>query len=110
MSLEILRKGLAVFKKHIKKRKDVLLEHLKQSEKISEEDADWLDNQANHVDEEALIHNLETASDYERGISRLDSKQKELFQSLREPGGEGNPSNKRKRFRVQDNILKAKIG
>jgi ribosome assembly protein YihI (activator of Der GTPase) len=61
MSLEILRKGLTVFKKHVKKRKDALLEHLKQSEKISEEDADWLDNQANHVDEEALIHNLETA-------------------------------------------------
>ncbi|KAJ7821387.1 hypothetical protein B0H14DRAFT_3471575 [Mycena olivaceomarginata] len=61
MSLEILRKGLAVFKKH----------------KISEEDADWLDNLANHVDE-ALIHNLETASNYEWGISQLDSKQKEL--------------------------------
>ncbi|KAJ7337555.1 hypothetical protein DFH08DRAFT_915873 [Mycena albidolilacea] len=68
MSLEILQKGLTVVKKH-----------------------------ANHVDEEALIHNLETASDYEQGISRLDSKQKELFQSLRELGGEGNPSNKRKR-------------
>jgi hypothetical protein len=40
MSLEILQKGLAVFKKHVKKRKDALLERLKKSEKISEEDAD----------------------------------------------------------------------
>jgi hypothetical protein len=40
MFLEILQKGLAVFKKHVKKRKDALLECLKPSEKISEEDAD----------------------------------------------------------------------
>jgi hypothetical protein len=66
----IIGKGLAVFKKHLKKRKDALLERLKQSQKISEEDADWLDNQANHVNEEALI----LASNYKQGISWLDSK------------------------------------
>ena len=38
-------------------------------EKISTEEEEWLDNTANLVDKEAIIDLLETASDYEHGLS-----------------------------------------
>jgi hypothetical protein len=43
-----------------------------------------LDNNANLVDEEQTVKFLEDASDYERGISRMDDKRKEIMQKLRE--------------------------
>jgi len=39
---------------------------------ISSADEHWLDHEANIVDEQRVIENLEAASDYERGLARLD--------------------------------------
>ncbi|KAJ7690989.1 hypothetical protein B0H17DRAFT_1201339 [Mycena rosella] len=89
MSLETLRKGLATLKEGVKKRKDALALRLKKREKMSKEDEAWLDNAANHVDEDALIVTLENASDSERGLSHLDSKQKGMVQKLKEIAGGG---------------------
>ncbi|KAJ7648925.1 hypothetical protein B0H17DRAFT_1215458 [Mycena rosella] len=89
MSLKTLRKGLATLKEGVKKRKDALALRLKKREKISKEDEVWLDNAANHVDEDALIVTLENTSDSERGLSHLDSKQKGMVQKLKEIAGGG---------------------
>ncbi|KAJ7462592.1 hypothetical protein FB451DRAFT_1180890 [Mycena latifolia] len=61
-------------------------------------DEAWLDNDANHVDEDVLIDTLENASDYERGLSHLDLKQKRLVQKLQElAGGMADDSRKQKK-------------
>jgi hypothetical protein len=39
----------------VKKRQDVVVEQLKNKEKLSEAEETWLDNDANHVEEDALI-------------------------------------------------------
>ncbi|KAJ7442960.1 hypothetical protein FB451DRAFT_1437849 [Mycena latifolia] len=97
MTLEVLRKGLASLKENFKKRRDELAQRLKKEEKISEVDEAWLNNDANHVDEDVLIDTLENASDYECGLSRLDSKQKRLVQKLQElAGGMADDSRKQK--------------
>ncbi|KAJ6605485.1 hypothetical protein DFH09DRAFT_1067756 [Mycena vulgaris] len=104
MSLALLKKGLTAYKERVKNRKDDLTQRLNKEEKISPADEAWLDNEANHVDEDALIDTLENASDYERGLSRLDSKQKGLIRKLKDLGGGGDTeiSRKRKRHRARD--------
>jgi hypothetical protein len=89
MSLELLKKGLSTLQKQVKKRKDALLERLARKEKIPAADEAWLDDHANDVDERTLIDKLEKASDYERGLCRLDSKEKALVDHLKELGGGG---------------------
>jgi hypothetical protein len=89
MSLETLRKGLRALKEQVKKRKEDLTERLQKKESISEADEARLDNEANHVDEDAVIDSLENASDYERGLAHLDSKQKGLVKKLKDLGGGG---------------------
>jgi hypothetical protein len=71
--LEILKKGLTKFSKKIKERKDALEAKLARKETISADDEHWLDHEANVVDEQRVIDNLEASSDYERGLrtSRL---------------------------------------
>ncbi|KAJ7485821.1 hypothetical protein FB451DRAFT_1169053 [Mycena latifolia] len=84
MTLEVLHKGRASLKENFKKRRDELAQRLKKEEKISEADEAWLDNDANHVNEDVLIDTLKNASDYECGLSHLDLKQKGLVQKLQE--------------------------
>ncbi|KAJ6608161.1 hypothetical protein B0H10DRAFT_2227081 [Mycena sp. CBHHK59/15] len=72
-SLARLKKGLSNLKENFKKRRDALQERLNKQEKISPADEAWLDNDANQVDADAVVDKLENASDYERGLSRLDS-------------------------------------
>jgi len=60
---------------------------LQEQKKISLEDEDWLYLEANFVDEKALVDMLENASDYKHALSRLDPKQKPLFERLIELGG-----------------------
>ncbi|KAJ7679679.1 hypothetical protein B0H17DRAFT_943909, partial [Mycena rosella] len=55
---------------------------------ITDADAAWLDNDANQVDEDAVIDKLENTSDYERGLSHLDSKEKGLVVKLKELAGD----------------------
>jgi hypothetical protein len=84
-SLDVLKKGLATLKDHIKTRKDGLLARLARKEKISDADTAWFDRgAANHVDEDRVVEKLETASDYGRGFGRLDVKELGLVESLKQ--------------------------
>ena len=85
--LRILRKGLDIFKKSIKNRKEILDTRLAENRSISSSDERWLDNEANTIDEEHVIELLENASDYERGVGRLDEKAKSIVKKLREWAG-----------------------
>ncbi|KAJ7337700.1 hypothetical protein DFH08DRAFT_813021 [Mycena albidolilacea] len=96
MSPETLQAGLARLKDSVKKRRDDLAEHLQKKERISNADSAWFDNQANHLDEDTLIDTLDNVSDFERGMSCLNSKQKGLYQTLNALGVAGSVSNKRK--------------
>ena len=42
----------------------------------------------NTVDEERILNNLERASDYERGLERLDADGKAIVKKLRELAGD----------------------
>jgi hypothetical protein len=86
--LEVLKKGLARFKKTIKTRKNELNAKLARAETISSSDEHWLDNEANTVDEERVLDTLESASDYERGLGRLDQDGKAIVKKLREWAGD----------------------
>ncbi|KDR83317.1 hypothetical protein GALMADRAFT_205349 [Galerina marginata CBS 339.88] len=89
--LEILRKGLNNFSKKMKARKDTLILKLSRKESISSADERWLDHEANTVDEERVLHDLEQASDYERGFERLDDDGKAIVMKLKEWAGEMAP-------------------
>ncbi|KAF8223876.1 hypothetical protein L208DRAFT_1191219, partial [Tricholoma matsutake] len=82
--LEILKIGLAKFSKKIKDHKNPLDAKLSQKETISSADEHWLDHEANTVDEQCIIDNLKAASDYERGLARLDDAGREIVKKLRE--------------------------
>ena len=57
-------------------------------ENISSADERWLDHEANTVDEERILANLEAASDYERGLEKLDEDEKAIVKKLREWAGD----------------------
>jgi hypothetical protein len=85
--LDILKKGLKILQRKVQVRKDNLQKQLHEKKSISSQDEKWLDGDANLVDEVQVIEALETASDYERGLGRLDEAQKVVVQKLREVGG-----------------------
>jgi hypothetical protein len=64
---------------------------LKRQETISAEDENWLDNDANDVDERRILGKLETASDIDRALARLDSNEARIVENLRALGGDGEP-------------------
>ena len=82
--LEILKRGLAKFSKKIQDRKNALGAKLSRKENISPADEHWLDHEANTVDEQRIIDDLEAPSDYERGLARLDDAGREIVKKLRE--------------------------
>ena len=82
--LEVLKQGLISFSQKIKERKDKLNAKLKQHESLSPVDEEWLDNEANIVDEQQILELLESASDYEQGLACLDDKGKAIVEKLRE--------------------------
>jgi vacuolar-type H+-ATPase subunit E/Vma4 len=86
-SLDVLKSGLTKLKNLAKTKKDDLLARLHRKEKILTEEEEWLDHAANPVDKEAIIKLLENASDYERGLTRLNSQQKALVDKLKELSG-----------------------
>jgi hypothetical protein len=85
--LQVLKSGLTKLKNNVKTRKDDLLTRLHNKETLSAVDEEWLDNEANHVEEEALVDLLENASDYEHGLARLNSQKKTLVEKQKELGG-----------------------
>ena len=86
--LDILEKGLSKFKKTIKTWRDELNSKLAQKETISSLDEHWLDNEANTVDKQWILDNLESASDYNRGVEQLNEKGKAIVKKLREWAGD----------------------
>jgi hypothetical protein len=80
--LEVLKKGLKLLQKQVKTRKDKLQAQLAEKKTISPQDEEWLDQDANLVDEQKLLDDLEKASDYERGLDRLDKGQKTIVRRL----------------------------
>jgi SOS response regulatory protein OraA/RecX len=80
--LEVLKKGLKLLQKQVKTRKDKLQAQLAEKKTISPQDEEWLDQDANLVNEQKLLDDLEKASDYERGLDRLDKGQKTIVRRL----------------------------
>jgi hypothetical protein len=85
--IEVLKKGLAKLHNQIREQKARLDVELKASRPISEVDQDWLDGDGNLVDEEKVVEILDSASDYERGLDRLDSQAKPIVQKLQKLAG-----------------------
>ncbi len=83
VSLVTLKNGLHRLKEASRKRKQDLETRLSRSEKISSEDEHWLDNEANHVDEDALVTSLQEAADYEAALKKLTPLQNGLAEKLR---------------------------
>ena len=86
--LEILKKGLAKLSQKTKAKRDELKAKLSRSETISSADERWLDGDGNLVDEQRVLDTLESASDYDRGVERLDINGKAIVQKLREWAGD----------------------
>lgn len=82
--LELLKKSLSILHESVKKRKDGLIARQNRKEKLSDAKEAWLDNEANHVDEDALIDRLEKASDYEHSFARLNEKEVGLVNKLKQ--------------------------
>jgi hypothetical protein len=57
--IDSLKKGLAKFSKQIKARKDELNAKLLRRETISPAEEEWLDHEANTVDEQHVLDELE---------------------------------------------------
>ena len=107
ISLAVLKEGLTKFSKTIKDRKDDLNSKLSREEPISSADEQWLDHEANTVDEQRVLDELEAASDYERGLAQLDDEGKGIVKKLKEWAGDlarGHitqvAGNKRKRMKI----------
>jgi predicted RNase H-like nuclease (RuvC/YqgF family) len=86
--LDVLKKGLSKITQNFKGRKDELKAKLARKESISSSDERWLDHEGNTVDEQRVIDTLEAASDYERGLERLDEPGKAIVKKLREWAGD----------------------
>ena len=89
--VEVLRKGLMVLENRIKTKKDVLKARLAQRRSISSEEEQWLDHDANLVDEYRVLEVLEKVSDYEQAFARLGDEQKGLVAKMYEAAGADNP-------------------
>ena len=61
---------------------------MQQKEKLSDAEKQWVDGKGNVVDDQQVINKLETASDYERGIGRLNETDKDIVQKLCELAGD----------------------
>jgi len=86
-ALEVLKNGLKILQAQVKAKKEKLQAQLHERKSISSHDKKWLDNEANLVDEQQVLDALENASDYERGLERLDDVQKGAVKRLREVAG-----------------------
>ena len=98
--LEVLQKGLKTLTDRIKIKKEALQAQVAECQSISSQDEQWLDHDANLVDEQRVLEILEDASDYERGFARLDEQQKGLVEKLHEAAGDLSKVVGKKRKRV----------
>jgi len=100
LQVDVLRKGLEVLTIRTKSRKDALQAQLAEQKSISPEDEQWLDFDANLVDEQRVLETLEDASDYEEGFTRLGDEQKEIVRKLHEAAGDLSKAIGKKRQRA----------
>jgi hypothetical protein len=98
--LEVLKKGLKTLCDQVKAKKSQLWTQLAEGNSISSQEEKWLDAEADLVKEARLVDILENASDYERGIERLDDGQKGLLTKLRQAAGDLSKVVGKKRKRV----------
>ena len=85
--LEVIMKGLEIQEKQFNSRRTDLQTHLAKKS-ISSQDEKWLDHNANFMDEQHVLDTLDKASDYDRGLGRLDDKQKGNVKKLQELAGD----------------------
>jgi hypothetical protein len=86
--LEVLKKGLKILQDRVKAKKEKLQAQLHVKKSISSLDENWLDNEANLVDEQWVLDTLENVSDYKSGCKRLDKTQKGVIRRLQEVAGD----------------------
>ena len=82
--IELLRKGLTALEKHVAKRKAAIEDRLKKKEHVDDDDTTWLDGPANLIDERRALDLIENASDYEKGLSRLDQGLRAAVERMKE--------------------------
>ncbi|KAK2465181.1 hypothetical protein APHAL10511_002812, partial [Amanita phalloides] len=85
--INLLKAGLAKLKNQVRIKKDDILAHLHNHEKILPEEEEWLDNDANPFDKDTVVNMMETASDYDQMLTQLTSQQRHLVDKLTELGG-----------------------
>jgi len=97
--LAVLKDGLAKIRGQYEEKRKALKAKLANKEKISDGDEQWLDQEGNLVGREQFISELENATDYERGLGRLDERKKGILKHLTElaRGAPKVVGNKRKR-------------
>ena len=61
---------------------------LAEQKSISSEDEQWLDNDANFIDEQHVLEALGKAPDYDQGFAALTGEQKNIVKMLCEAAGE----------------------
>jgi hypothetical protein len=87
IALSVLKNALAALQKHVSTRKAAIQAKLTRKEAVSTEDCDWLDNEANVIDEERVLEELEGASDYEGALLGLDTPKKSALKRLKKFSG-----------------------
>ena len=85
--IDLLKKGLHILRNQVQERKSRIKSDQKAGTVFSESDEDWLDGEGNLVNEERVVQDLEEASDYERGLGRLDAEGRGIVQRLQVLGG-----------------------
>ena len=85
--LDVLKNGLKLLQRRVKARKEEIQARLAEKKSISSQDEEWLDGEANLIDEQQVLDALDDASDYERGFGRLNDVQKGVVRKLQEVAG-----------------------
>jgi hypothetical protein len=67
---------------------------------ISDADQEWLDGDGNLIDEEQVLEILEKASDYERGLEKLNFAEKMIVQRLEQLAQGAAPSKSSKKSKI----------
>lgn len=106
--LDILKKGLAKLENSFKAKKEQLEAKLSRKESISSSDERWLDHEGNTIDEQRVIDALESSSNYEQGLEKLDEAGKVIVKKLREWGGDLAKAVGKKRKRTRFIFFKLK--
>jgi predicted RNase H-like nuclease (RuvC/YqgF family) len=87
-SLEVLEKGLSALKDEINPRKEDILNRKRKQISVCSDDEQWLDGEANLIDEERVIERLQCALDYKKELKLLDNAGKMIVERLRSYAGD----------------------